>query len=164
MKKILLLSLMFFIFTSCQTTQNNFSKNNTIQLKGVISATNSDKHWSGQFILNKINNNNYELLFFGPIGTSSLSIKKQNGIICLNDGKNIFQNKSDIQLMQQALGIPLPLEIIIEAIFNNKKININGYNIEYLSFIKFKNKLFHEKILVTNDKIKIKIVIKNIKY
>jgi outer membrane lipoprotein LolB len=124
-KRITLLS--FCALTACTTTQKpaeapaqnkvipvaqRQAKTNMVssfEIQGAMAAKSNKKGWSASLNWVQTGANNYQIRLLGPIGSGTVLINRQGGVVTFQDGaKKSTSNNAD-ELLAQQTGIRLPV-------------------------------------------------------
>ncbi len=144
---------------------------------GVIAIRDHNKSWNATFNWLQSDDNIYQIRLFAPLGSGTMLISNQHGMITYNDGKHISISHNANLLLQQKTGIILPVhnlyywirglpapqkiqQINYDQYHNLKLLKQSGYVIEYLDYIQYDKLTLPRVLKIYGSNIIIKIIIK----
>ena len=147
------------------------------ELSGAMAARNKSKAWTASINWLQSGPGAYQIRLFGPLGSGSIIIEKQGGVVSYRDGPKSAKSTNADELLKQQTGIRLPVSNLYYwvrgipapgAVQSASRSPTNqltllrqaGYTIEYLSYTKTGNTVLPSLIKLTGNGVFIKLVIK----
>jgi len=81
-------------------------------LRGAMAARHAKKATSAMINWEQNGLNHYKIRLFGPLGSGTVMIEKQNGHIQFQDGKKIIHSNNDNDLLFKQTGVHLPVNYL----------------------------------------------------
>ena len=147
-------------------------------IKGALAAKNKKKSWTASLNWKQQGSSNYQIRLFGPLGSGTVMIEKNGGMIAFKDGdKRITSNNPD-QLLYEQTGIRLPVRSLYYWVrglpapgavqsksydnYNHlKTLKQGGYTVNYLSYTSKGQVDLPSKIKLTGHGVLMKLIIKS---
>lgn len=148
------------------------------ELSGAMAARNKSKAWTASVNWLQRGSNSYQIRLSGPLGSGTILVEKQNGLVKFRDGPKSASSKNADELLQRQTGIRLPVNNLyywvrgIPApgpVQSSKRspgnqllvLHQSGYTIEYPSYSKVGNSILPSIIKLQGNGVMIKFVIKH---
>lgn len=147
------------------------------ELSGAMAARSKNKAWSASVNWTQNGASSYQIRLFGPLGSGTVMISRQGGLINFRDGPKSSTSKNAEQLLQQQTGVRLPVNNLYYwvrgipapgAVQSVKKdagnrlqiLRQGGYTIEYLGYNMYGSTALPSKIRLQGNGVFIKMIIK----
>ncbi|WED43205.1 lipoprotein insertase outer membrane protein LolB [Legionella cardiaca] len=80
------------------------------EISGALAARSKSKGWNASINWLQRGSSQYQIRLFGPLGSGTVIINKQGGVVTLRDGPKSASSASAEELMKQQTGIRLPVQ------------------------------------------------------
>jgi outer membrane lipoprotein LolB len=159
-------------------TAGNAAAVNSWQLSGAMAAKGNGKAWSASVNWQQYGMGSYNIRLFGPLGSGTVIIEKQGGMVTYKDGPKTATSKSADDLLQKQTGIRLPINNFYywvrglpapggvqaenrDAANHLISLRQSGYTINYGGYTTVGNVDLPNKINLQGNGVTIKLVIKH---
>jgi outer membrane lipoprotein LolB len=143
-----------------------------------MAAKTAKKAWSASVNWQQQGMNSYQIRLYGPLGSGTVLVEKQGGVVTYKDGPKTVSSASAEELLQQQTGIRLPVNQLYywvrglaapgpvhskshDSAHRLSTLNQSGYAIQYLNYTSIENIALPQKIQLQGHGIFIKFVIKS---
>lgn len=147
-------------------------------MQGAMAVRHPQKSWTASFNWNQSGPSTYHIRLFGPLGSGTVLIDGQNGLIQYQDGPKKYASKNAGALLRQQTGVALPVSSLyywargipapgrVAAVQKGPggayaTFVQSGYKVEYPEYIKVQGTVLPRQIKLTGQGAFIKVVIKN---
>ena len=168
---------------SAQTSSNKQSATTITawEVNGAMAARNNKKGWTATFNWVQRGNDDYQIRLFGPLGSGTVLIDRQNGVTTYRDGPNVKLARNSDNLLREKTGVALPVSNLyywsrglpapgpFKVIQNGSDNHLKafqqaGYTIEYPSTMIVNGVTLPKQIKLQGKGILIKVAIKQWKF
>ena len=146
------------------------------QISGAVAAKNKNKGWAASLNWEQDGPNHYHMRLSGPIGSGTVLIEKNKGVVTFTDGIKHSSAPSADTLLQQQTGVSLPVQNLYYWVrglpgpggvsasqhdTNGHLLSFNqaGYHIQYLGYTDVHGTQLPRNITVQGHDVLIKLVI-----
>ena len=147
-------------------------------IKGALAAKNKKKSWTASLNWKQQGSSKYQIRLFGPLGSGTVMIEKNGGVITYKDGDKRVTSGNPDQLLFEQTGIRLPVRNLYYWVrglpapgavqsksyddYNHlKTLKQDGYTVNYLSYTSKGRVDLPSKIKLTGHGVFMKLIIKN---
>lgn len=163
-------------------TQSNSSLNSgkvpsSWDLSGAIAARSKTKSWTASVNWLQRGASSYQIRLFGPLGSGTVLVERQGGLISFRDGPKSATSSDASQLLRQQTGVSIPVNNLYYwvrgipapgAVQSAKRNQANqlvllrqaGFTVEYLSYQSFGQTILPSIIKLQGNGVFMKLVIK----
>lgn len=146
-------------------------------LSGAIAAKNGKKAWSASINWMQRGQGSYQIRMFGPLGSGTVLIEKNGGVVNFRDGPKSASSTNAEQLLLKQTGVRLPVNSLFywvrgvpapgavqtatrDANGNLQVLRQGGYTIQYGGYTTVGNLVLPSQIRLQGPNVFIKLVIK----
>lgn len=148
------------------------------QISGAMAARSKNKAWSASINWMQRGANSYQIRLFGPLGSGTIIIQKQGGVVSFRDGAKSASSANAEQLLLRQTGVRLPVHNLYywvrgiaapgnvqgtakDASGHLSILRQGGYTIQYLGYMPAGNTYLPSQIKLQGNGVFIKLVIKH---
>lgn len=149
----------------------------SFEISGAMAARNPKKSWTASINWLQTGASNYQIRLFGPLGSGTVLIRRNGGMVSFQDGPKRVSSNNAEQLLQRETGVRLPVSNLfywVRALpapggspnisrdrYNHiKTLRQNGYTVHYLKYTATAKGDLPSSIRLEGRGIKIKLIIK----
>lgn len=146
----------------------------SFNISGAIGAKNKHHAWTATFYWTQQDANNYQILIYGPVGSTAIEITRSKGLVTYREGKKIIRTQQADLLLAKETGIRLPVDNLYYWIrgkaapgkVTSQRVSDEhdllalqqaGFNIIYSDY----HEHYPRKLFINGHELMIKIVIKH---